>query len=317
MHGGETVKRKLLNVVLYGAMILTACAVNQGVPEKVTAEKSTAETAEETTTAASAAAQEIWKKEILQETSLQETLEQETERRGIFEIEEAVTQAILENNSDHYMAGECSAEGHYIMEVEDTGDQVKTYVLTMYGNYGFEDGNFIKVSGSGVIPAVITFKKESDGSYEQLDYQMPMDGGMYIESVNEMFPEALQELCLKVPEEIREDLERQERQYAPVYLKSIGRTAEIGEFGDYDHKTFSDLGVPVEVSNQMMENRALAEYPFWLGNREQIEDGIRYIYETAYLIHKEEIQYTKYIYDTEEVVEQYIFDAITGESKIN
>lgn len=312
MHGGETVKRKLLNVVLYGAMILTACAVNQGVPDKATAE-----TAEETTTAASAAAQEIWKKEILQETSLQETLEQETERRGIFEIEEAVTQAILENNSDHYMAGECSAEGHYIMEVEDTGDQVKTYVLTMYGNYGFEDGNFIKVSGSGVIPAVITFEKESDGSYEQLDYQMPMDGGMYIESVNEMFPEALQELCLKVPEEIREDLERQERQYAPVYLKSIGRTVEIGEFGDYDHKTFSDLGVPVEVSNQMMENRALAEYPFWLGNREQIEDGIRYIYETAYLIHKEEIQYTKYIYDTEEVVEQYIFDAITGESKVN
>lgn len=158
MHGGEAVKRKLLNVVLYGAMILTACAVNRGVPEKATTE-----TAEETTTAASAAAQEIWKKEI----------------------------------------------------------------------------------------------------------------------------------------------------------KSIGRTAEIGEFGDYDHKTFSDLGVSVEVSNQMMENRALAEYPFWLGNREQIEDGIRYIYETAYLIHKEEIQYTKYIYDTEEIVEQYIFDAITGESKTN
>lgn len=290
-------KRKLLNVVLYGAMILTACAVNQGVPKKAS-EETVQETTQQTTAAPSAAAQE-------------------TLGQGIFDIEEAVTQAILEKNSDRYMAGECSAEGHYILDVEETGDQIKTYVLTMYGNYGFEDGNFIKVSGSGVIPAVITFKKQPDGSYEQLDYKMTMDGGMYMESVKEMFPEALQELCLNVPEEICKDLEQQERQYAPAYLESIGRTAEIGEFGDYDHKTLSDLGVPVEVSNQMGENRALAEYPFWLGNREQIEDGIRYVYETAYLIHKEEIQYTKYIYDTEEIVEQYIFDAITGESKVN
>lgn len=43
-----------------------------------------------------------------------------------------------------------------------------------------------------------------------------------------------------------------------------------------------------------------------------VEDGICYVYETAYLIHKEEIRYKKYTYDTGEIVEQNIFDALTG-----
>lgn len=310
-------KRRLWNVVIYGAMVLTACAVNQDVKSSV---------AEETVAAASTAEQAALEPGTKQEDrtggeeaagSVQadpEAGETESAER-IYDIEEAVSYAILHRNADAYMLGECSAEGHHILETEEAGDQVTVYVLAMFGYYGFEDGNFIKVSGSGAIPTVITFRKHPDGSYGLLDHQEAMDGGMYLESIKELFPERLQESCLHVSETIMEDLRAQEHQYAADYLEAIGREAEIGEFGDYDHKILTDLGVSVEVSNQMAEYKELGAYPFWLGNREQIEDGVRYLYEKAYRMDLEEIRYTKYVYGTEEIVEQHIFDALTGEQK--
>lgn len=313
-------KRKLLNVIIYGAMVLTACAVNRGVPK---------DTAGEPVAAASVSEQKNveYGTEKEDRTGFEEAAgsgEAESDRAVmgkaesaelIYDMEEAVADAILHEKSDAYMLGECQAEGHHILDTEAEGEQITAYVLAMFGYYGFEDGNFVKVSGSGAIPTVITFKKHPDGSYGLIDYREVMDGGMYLDSLKELFPERLQEQCLHVPEDIMENLSAQERQYATEYLKAIGRTAEIGEFSDYDHKIISDLGVSVEVSNMMIENKELGAYPFWLGNREMIEDGVRYVYEMAYLMDKEEIRYTKYVYDTEEIIEQYIFDAMTGSRK--
>ena len=303
-------KRKLLKVMIYGAMVLTACAVNRSVPK---------DPAGEAVETASAALQENLEYGTRKEAQIvmEETAEpgQTEPAERIYDMEEAVANAILHKKPDAYMPGECGAEGHHILDTEGDGEQITAYVLAMFGYYGFEDGNFVKVSGSGAIPTVITFQKHPDGSYGLLDYQEVMDGGMYLDSVKELFPERLQEQCLHVPEDIMESLRAQERQYAEEYLKSIGRVAVIGEFSDYDHKTASDLGVSAEVSNMMSENKELGAYPFWLGNREAVEDGVRYVYEMAYLMDREEIRYTKYVYDTEEIVEQYIFDAVTGSRK--
>lgn len=327
-------KRKLLNVMIYGAMVLTACAVNRGVPKNTAGEPVAATSAAVQKNAEHGMEKEdqigteeavgSGQAEVKEEPGETEAGKEDSGRIGtgtaesaerIYDREEAVANAILHKKSDAYMPAECQAEGHYILDTEADGEQITAYVLAMFGYYGFEDGNFVKVSGSGAIPTVLTFKKHPDGSYGLLDYREVMDGGMYLESIKELFPERLWEQCLHVPEDIMENLRAQERQYAAEYLKAIGRAAEIGEFSDYDHKILSDLGVSVEVSNMMIENKELGAYPFWLGNRELVEDGVRYVYEMAYLMDKEEIRYTKYVCDTEEIVEQYIFDAMTGSRK--
>lgn len=60
----------------------------------------------------------------------------------------AVSAAIFEENKDGYLPGECVAEGHIILETEEKDSQLKAFVLSRYGEYGFQDGNFVKVSGS-------------------------------------------------------------------------------------------------------------------------------------------------------------------------
>lgn len=49
-------------------------------------------------------------------------------------------------------------------------------LLLSAGAFGFENGMFTKVSGSGAIPTVMTFSKDNDGNYSVLEYKEPMDG---------------------------------------------------------------------------------------------------------------------------------------------
>ena len=145
------------------------------------------------------------------------------------------------------------------------------YALTMYGEYGFQDGNFVKVSGTGVIPTVITFSIDKDGKLFVESYQMPEDGDGYGESIGRLFPKDLQFQCLHIDTEIANKLKSQEKEYAAKYLESIGRSAIIGEYGDFEHPLLTDFGVSVEVSNMMIGNKKIANYPFWVGNLERLE----------------------------------------------
>jgi bla regulator protein BlaR1 len=230
----------------------------------------------------------------------------------VTDIENAVSKAILERNSSSYWAGECQGEGHYIMDSTADGTTVTAYVLAMYGEYGFEDGNLVKVSGSGVIPTVITFSLDKNGAYSLTNYQAPEDGSRYEPSIRQMFPEALQDQCLHISADRANDMQAQEREYASSYLDSIGRKAVIGDYGDFAHPLLTDLGVSVDVSNMMVANAKLSNFPFWVGNRERIEDGIRYVYQVDYDAEAHTIVYLKLEFDTKTVVEQLVYDATTG-----
>ena len=98
------------------------------------------------------------------------------------ELDRRVTAVILDSNKDSYASGECQGEGHIILGT-DNDDKI-VYALTMYGEYGFQDGNFVKVSGTGVIPVRITF----DDNGNLTEYKMPSDGSYYIKSIIDMFP---------------------------------------------------------------------------------------------------------------------------------
>ena len=83
------------------------------------------------------------------------------------------------------------------------------------------------------------------------------------------------------------ELKRQEQSYAMAYLKTIEREAEIGDYSDFPHTIPSEVGISTEVSNKIDEARKygkgpLAYAPFWFGTVEQVENGVRYLYEQRY-----------------------------------
>ena len=191
----------------------------------------------------------------------------------------AVSSALLSDEiKGQYAEGECAAEGHIILGSEETADGVvKVYALTMTGNYGFINDNFEKVSGTGIIPAVITLREQA-GSYESEGIEFPLDGSLYAGSVKEMFPAQYVERAMKQDDADRTELQQQESAYAAAYLKKIGREAAIGDHRDFEHVLLTELGVSVEASNRIVEMKELGDYPYWVGTQEYLRDGVRYIY---------------------------------------
>ena len=222
-----------------------------------------------------------------------------------------VAKAIIQDNENGYLEGECSAEGHMILGSSISGGKLKVYALTMYGNYGFQNGMFIKVSGSGVIPAVLSFEK--DGSdYKLLKIEYPQDGANYTESIKRMFPLKYRSAALRC-DSAYSGLLSQERSYAEAYLKSIGRKAAIGEYRDLEIVLLTDLGVSVDVSNELIRDERLGEYPYWIGTAEYLESGKRYVRSLSLDEAAGQIVYKTVEAESGEPTESFVFDAVTGE----
>lgn len=223
--------------------------------------------------------------------------------------ETLVSQVLLDRASSGYMEGECAAEGHIILDTVQEDDVWQVYALVSVGQYGFCSGHFEKISGSGAIPTRFTISRDEEGNYLCDQVWEPMDGNLYPESIKETFPRKLWRKALNSHEKY-DKLQKQERVYAQAYLESIGREAPIGDYGDFEHPLFTDQGMSVEVSNALPDREELGVYPYFIGNEERIEDGVRYVYETAW-DHQGNgvgtVTYTKYAYETEEIVERYVF----------
>lgn len=222
--------------------------------------------------------------------------------------DQAVIKA-LSTTSNRYLEGECFGEGHIILGTEKDDDSIKVYTLTMVGYYGFVNNNFEKVSGSGIIPAVVTLKNNNN-----VEIEYPEDGSYYTTSIKKMFPEKYHDRILKQRDEDRNDLTKQEQAYAKEYLSKIGRKAEIGDYRDFEHTILTSLGVSVEVSNRLEYfYKAHSYYPYFIGTKEMIEDGVRMVYEMSYQESLQEIRFTKYLYDSKQFVEQFVFNSLSGE----
>ena len=80
-------------------------------------------------------------------------------------IDEAVSRAV-KSQGKSYLVGEVVTEGHIIFDTEEKDGQVKVYTIVSIGWFGFENGIFTTVSGSGAIPTVMTFSQNESGAYE-------------------------------------------------------------------------------------------------------------------------------------------------------
>lgn len=140
-------------------------------------------------------------------------------------IDSSVSHAIKSRETD-YELGETATEGHIILGTDESNETTKVYTIASYGAFGFENGIFTKVSGSGAIPTIITFSKNEHGGYSLLDYKEPQDGAGYIDSIKKMFPNKFKDQVLSA-DKYYLDLSKQQEAQAAEYLKSIGRTADV------------------------------------------------------------------------------------------
>jgi len=197
---------------------------------------------------------------------------------NLHSIDDTISNAIKTRNQDRYYKGEVATEGHIILDIEEKDNIIKVYTIASFGYFGFENGVFTMISGSGAIPTVITFSKNEKDGYSLLEYKEPMDGALYMDSLKKMFPKKLHDAVLSAVKYYPE-LGKQKEAQAAEHLKSIGRTAKVS--AAYVEKKL--LNINVQASNRLFggkEHPFLNKYPYWLGTRERIENGVRYIYET-------------------------------------
>ena len=194
-------------------------------------------------------------------------------------VDEAVSQAILSRGKG-YKEEEVFTEGHTILDTEEKNNRVKVYTISSFGSFGFENGIFTKVSGSGAIPTVITFIKNENGEYSLLEYKEPQDGSYYIKSIKEMFPSKMWSKVLN-GQKYYPDLAKQQEEQAKKYLESIGRDSKVSEA----HVEKKLPSMNVDAQNKLFGeltkyDQELNSFPYWLGTRELLQNGTRYVYKT-------------------------------------
>ncbi|MCL6616996.1 MAG: transcriptional regulator [Anoxybacillus ayderensis] len=210
---------------------------------------------------------------------LDESVSSSYERKDATNVETAVSEAIKEHGKT-YGKREYITEGHVILDTEQKGNKVKAYTIASVGVFEFQDGIFTIVSGSGAIPTVMTFSIDEHGQYKLIAYEEPLDGEAYVESIKKMFPKKYDSKVLYA-EEYYDELAKQQERQAQEYLKNIGRHAKVSI--SYVEK--QPLNISVQAMNHFLRMLSsdpfLNECPDWLGTREVIEQGIRYVYETS------------------------------------
>ncbi len=225
-------------------------------------------------------------------------------------LDDAVSQAILSANINSYTSGEFAAESHYVFGVDNKTETIKVYLLENYTLFGFKNGFFTDVAG-GSVPVVMSFKVTNSG-YELLSRETAQDGADYTKSIKKLFPTKYSKKVLNgLTDEENEQLWNEQKEKAEEYLKSIGRTATVCQYGDIKIVFLSDYGIDDETSNKI-SNSGL-KYDDTIGNHEEIENGKRYVYQTEYDIKTNQITFTKFEYETNKVVEYIAVDGADGE----
>lgn len=225
-------------------------------------------------------------------------------------LDAAVSEAILSINSKYSWLGECPAEGHIIMGTDKEGDKTKAYVLEAYSSYGFDNGWFIELGGHSTA-CVMTFL-ETDNGYVFQGVEYTEDGAHLKDSVKRLFPLRYRKRAISFNEEDRQSLTEQCRKYAAAYLEEKGRTEKIGSYGDVERISLTDLGISVEASNRILEQKGNISYCH-IGYYEELQDGVRYLCRTGYSETENIVVYIKERYDTGQIAEVTVFDSLTGE----
>lgn len=226
-------------------------------------------------------------------------------------MEEIISLAILDNSNTN-KEGEVSTEGHIVLKTEEYNGITTAYLITSSGRFGFENGIFTKVSGTGAIPTVMKLTRNMYGEFSVVERLVPEDGDGYGKSIKKMFPKELHDEVLDNNNNYSKLIKQEEKQ-AEAYLNSIGRKATVQ--GNFVQKELAKINV--EASNKLSGevskyDEFINKCPYWLGTRELLENGERYIYQKS--VEKSKDGYDVVVYEklkqNGELIEQKKFKII-------
>ena len=95
---------------------------------------------------------------------------------------------------------------------------------------------------------------------------------------------------------------------AAEYLRSINRIAEVGVRQDHEGRQLDELISDKIFLDELLKDDEMSLYPNWTGTTERIENGERYIYQTAFDEERQQIIYTKIEYSTRSIVKSIVVD---------
>ena len=229
------------------------------------------------------------------------------------QINEIISQSILDYNKNSYFNGECVGEGHIIIGYDQKGNLLNVYTLTCYNEYEFQDGDLTQCSGS-FSPAVIVLDcKNNEFKLKSISY--PQDGSEYMYSIHDMFPKKYVDRVTEENQQDKTELERQSMEYAKRYLTKINRKAKVVSISDkFSNEKYSEEleNLPNNFQEVMKQNELIPECPDWIGTREKIENGIRYIYKTDANKTTHKITFSKIDFKTNKTLKKTVVDSFTG-----
>lgn len=101
------------------------------------------------------------------------------------QIDDAISQYIIQNYSTSYYGTEKQFEVHKVYGTSETDGVLSVYMWSYYG--GFNQATGLEAQSGHSLPAVIRLSIK-DGTYSVVEYIEPKDGSMYQSSLEKMFP---------------------------------------------------------------------------------------------------------------------------------
>ena len=224
-------------------------------------------------------------------------------------LAEAITAAIVAENQGKYLPGECYGVGYKVIETFEEDDIISIYALTEYVEYCFEDNIFVNISGTN--PKVLMrFCKTAYDNYDLIFYTR-------LDLFSDLPEEELEALVQPLidsgnayiyTEQDLQEVRAQADEDAAEYLRSIHRIAEVGVRQDHEGQRLAELITDKILLDELLKDDEMSRYPNWIGTTERIEDGERYIYQTAFDEERQQIIYTKIEYRTNNAVKSIVVD---------
>ncbi len=229
--------------------------------------------------------------------------------------EEAIKAAVAAAMTDgEKVQAEGIAEGHVLLGLAEKDGVTEAYAYCALSGLGFENG-VLTSCGTGGYTGPRTFLLKPAGSgYTCTGVLKPEDGEGYEASVAKIMPATLWRKAQSNMESISAEIKAQKTACAEAYLASIGREADIElDRWNLRYTLLTRAGVPLSVAEAIDRNPSFASYPDFVGSRELVTDGIRYVFETAVDEKNGRIVFTKRINTgTPALLGRTVLDLSTG-----
>ena len=226
-------------------------------------------------------------------------------------VRAAVSAWLLKSPGD----AEATAEGHVLLGTAQKNGGLEAYVWYSAAGLCFENGILTSDTGGNGF-ATFLLEPQSGGGYTVKDVTLPQDGeDRYASSLREMMPSSLVRRAEENMGGIAVSVKAQKEAYAKAYLDSLGRKAEIiVEPSELPERTLlADVVVPLTVERIDRDYPALADYPYYIGTLERVENGMRWVYETEASADRGLITFTKRNYADGLVYSRTLLDFNTAD----